>query len=173
MAAGAPVRVRAMTPDDAARVLEIYAEGIATGHATFRDEPPTWAAYDAGHLAAPRLVADDGTVLGWAVLSPVSSACAYLGVAELSVYVGGSARGRGVGTVLMQSLVEAAERAGLWTLQAGVFPENATSLALHEAAGFRVVGRRKRIGRMSHGPCAGDWRDVLLLERRSSLAGMD
>ena len=170
-----PVRLRGMKAPDADAVLAIYAEGVATGEATFRTEVPAWSEFSSAHLSAPRLVAVDVTdrVLGWAALSPVSSACAYGGVAELSVYVADGARGRGVGTGLLRGLVERAEEAGLWTLQAGIFPENAASLALHEAGGFRIVGRRERIGRMTHGPHAGQWRDVLLLERRSGIAGTD
>ena len=149
-------------------VRAIYAEGIATGTATFATEPPAWADWDAGHLAAGRLVAADeaGRVLGWAALSPVSGRCVYAGVAEVSVYVAGAARGQGVGRALLAALVAASEAAGLWTLQAGIFPENAASLRLHEAAGFRLVGRRERIGRLR-----GHWQDALLLERRSAVVG--
>ena len=148
-------------------VLAIYAEGIATGDATFETELPTWEAWDTGHLDACRLVATDrGVVRGWAALSPVSSRCVYGGVAETSVYVARAARGRGVGRRLLEGLVTASEAAGLWTLQAGIFPENTMSLALHERCGFRRVGRRERIGQL-----AGRWRDTLLLERRSPTVG--
>lgn len=161
-----------MTAVHAGDVLRVYAEGIATGHATFEAEPPTWEAFDAGHLAAHRFVAvDGGTVLGWAAASPVSGRCVYAGVVEDSVYVAQAARGRGVGRALLASLVDSAREAGAWTVQAGIFPENAASVALHRAAGFRVVGTRERLGRMSHGPLAGQWRDVLLLENRLSEAG--
>ena len=158
------LRLDAMTPDDWPHVRAIYAEGIATGNATFETEPPSWEAWDAAHLEETRLVARDasGAVLGWAALTPVSGRCVYAGVGDLSVYVAAAARGRGVGRLLLQGLVEASERAGLWTLQAGVFPENEASLALHRACGFREVGRRERIGKMN-----GVWRDVVLLERRS------
>ena len=149
-------------------VRAIYAEGMATGHATFATEPPTWAAWDAGHLAAGRLVAADvaGQVRGWAALSPVSGRCVYAGVAEVSVYVAAAARGQGVGLALMQALVATSEENGLWTLQAGIFPENTASLCLHEVVGFRLVGRRERIGQLR-----GRWRDTLLLERRSPVVG--
>ena len=151
-------------------VRAIYAEGIATGLATFTTAPPTWEAWDADHLPTGRLVAvaaDDPTaVRGWAALSPVSGRCVYAGVAEVSVYVATIARGQGVGRALLASLIAALEAAGLWTLQAGIFPENAPSVRLHEAAGFRTVGRRERIGQL-----AGQWRDTLLLERRSAVIG--
>jgi phosphinothricin acetyltransferase len=154
-------------------VREIWAAGIATGHATFETEPPSWEAFDAGRLPGARLVAVDraGRVLGWAAASPVSDRCAYAGVAEDSVYVAPDAAGRGVGRLLLGALVAATEAAGIWTLQAGIFPENAASLAVHRSAGFREVGVRRRLGRMRSGPLAGVWRDVVLLERRSPTVG--
>lgn len=163
-----PINIGAMTAVDADGVLAIYAEGLETGEATFETEVPTWAAWDAGHLQNCRLVARSGdTLAGWAALSPVSGRCVYAGVAEVSVYVAASARGQGVGRELLRQLVAASEGAGLWTLQAGIFPENAASLRLHERCGFRVVGRRERIGQLH-----GVWRDTLLLERRSSTVGV-
>lgn len=153
-----------MREGDWPSVRAIYAEGIATGHATFEAEPPTWQRWDASHLAEPRLVAVDADVTGWAALAPVSSRCVYAGVAEVSVYVSAAARGRGVGAALLGALVEASEAAGVWTLEAGIFTENAASVALHRRAGFRVVGVRQRLGKMH-----GRWRDVMLLERRSQL----
>jgi len=149
-------------------VERIYAAGIATGHATFEAAPPAWEAFDAGRLPEHRLVAldDDGTVLGWAAASRVSDRCVYEGVVEHSVYVDPEARGRGVGRALLDALLGSAERSGVWTVQSGVFPENSASLALHAAAGFRVVGTRERIARMTYGPMAGRWRDVVLLEKR-------
>lgn len=151
------------------QVRAIYLEGIATGQATFETAAPDWERWDASHLPHSRLVAVAGEeVKGWAALSRVSDRCVYGGVAEVSVYVAASARGSGVGRALLEALVESSERHGIWTLQAGVFPENAASVALHERCGFRRVGRRERIGRMD-----GLWRDTLLLERRSKVVGTD
>jgi len=161
------VVIAVMQPGDWEAVARIYAEGIATGHATFEREVPSRKAWDQDHLNAPRLVARDGeAVLGWAALSPVSGRCVYGGVGEVSVYVASAARGRGVGKALLTRLIEESEREGLWTLQAGIFPENVPSLAVHRACGFREVGRRERIGQMD-----GRWRDVVLLERRSQRIG--
>jgi len=155
--------VRPLRHDDWPAVAAIYADGIATGDATFETDVPGWDAWDAAHLAEPRLVAEvDGAVAGWAALAPVSVRPVYAGVAECSVYVAKPARGRGVGRALLAALVDGADRAGVWTLQAGIFPENAASLALHEGAGFRRVGLRERIGQLH-----GRWRDVVLLERRA------
>ena len=146
-------------------VARIYAEGIATGDATFETEVPSWEAWDAGHLAGHRFVALlDGRVAGWVAVSGVSGRCVYAGVVENSVYVASEARGRGVGRALMDALVASTEAAGIWTIQTGIFPENTASLRLHERAGFRVVGRRERIGRLN-----GVWRDVVFLERRSTV----
>ena len=157
------MELTAMTASDWGAVRAIYVEGIATGNATFETAPPEWDRWDAAHLAACRLVAKvEGEILGWAALSPVSSRKVYAGVAEVSVYVGEQARGQGVGRALLQSLIEHSACNGIWTLQAGIFPENTASIALHQKAGFRVVGRRERIGCLN-----GQWRDVLLLERRS------
>jgi L-amino acid N-acyltransferase YncA len=148
-------------------VARIYAEGIATGHATFETEVPSWERWDASHLADHRLVALSGDyVVGWAALSPVSGRCVYGGVVEESVYVAEEARGRGVGRVLLEALIAGAEAAGIWTIQTGIFPENEASLRLHERVGFRIVGIRERLG-MHHGV----WRDVLFLERRSPIVG--
>ena len=156
------VRTRPMRPDDWPRVAEIYAEGIATGLSTFETEVPTWERWDRDHLPGQRLVAVDGDdVLGWAALSRVSIRDVYRGVAEVSVYVAGDARGRGVGELLLDDIVANADAAGIWTVEAIIFPENATSVAMAESCGFRVVGRRERLGELD-----GEWRDVLLLERR-------
>lgn len=167
------VTVRPMTAAHADGVLAVFAEGIATGHATFESAAPAWADFDASHLPTHRFVAldaapdaPDAPVLGWVAASPVSRRAVYAGVVEASLYVGAAARGRGVGRALMDALLASAEAGGVWTVQSTVFPENAGSLALHAAAGFRVVGRRERIARMMHGPLAGEWRDVVLLERR-------
>jgi len=171
-AGGAPpggpgVRVRPLVPADWPAVAAIYGAGVATGEATFDAAVPSWETWDTGHLARPRLVAADDAgkgVVGWAALSPVSDRCAYAGVAEVSIYVDPAAAGRGVGSALLARLVAAAEEAGLWTLQAGVFPENTASL--HRRHGFRAVGTRERLGQV-----AGEWRDVVLLERRSAVVG--
>lgn len=162
------VTIRAMAEGDATEVLAIFAEGIATGNATLESEVPEWAAWDAGHLTECRFVAVDphGKILGWSALSPVSGRCVYGGVAEISVYVRAAARSRGLGKLLLDALVRASEAAGLWTLQASILPENRASLALHRACGFREVGRREKLGMLN-----GVWRDVVLLERRSSVVG--
>lgn len=160
--------IRVMEAADWPAVREIYEQGIATGHATFETRAPAWEAWDAGHLREPRFVTvDDGGVAGWAALSPVSGRCVYAGVAEVSIYIAASRRGRGLARPLLSELIEASEHAGVWTLQAGIFPENVASVSLHQACGFRVVGRRERLGQMG-----GTWRDVLLLERRSTVAGI-
>ena len=160
--------VAEMEAVDWEQMRSIYLEGIATGQATFETTAPAWEKWDAGHLRQARLVARDeaGTVLGWAALSPVSDRCVYGGVAEVSVYVGERGRGRGIGRALLEALIEASEHSGMWTLQAGVFPENAASVKLHLSCGFREVGRRERIGKLN-----GVWRDTLLLERRSLNVG--
>lgn len=153
-----------MRPADGPQVLAIYQAGLDTGDASFEVTAPDWTAFDATRLPAPRLVAMDRTdrVLGWAAVAPVSSRPVYAGVVEHSVYVDSTARGAGVGRLLLDALIAAADSAGIWTIQSGVFPENRASLALHQRAGFRTVGVRQRIGRHH-----GRWRDVILLERRS------
>lgn len=154
-----------MRADDWTAVREIYAEGIATGNATFETEPPSFERWDASHLAEHRLVARlDHAIVGWAALAPVSERCVYRGVAEDSVYVAAHARGLGIGYRLLTALVVAAEDDGIWTIQTGVFPENTASLVVHERCGFRIVGRRERLGHLR-----GVWRDVIFLERRSSV----
>lgn len=160
--------IRAMHPNDWPAVRRIYEEGIATGNATFETTAPSAERWDASHLAVGRLVAElDSEVTGWAALSGVSDRCVYAGVAEVSVYVAGSARGQGIGGQLLQALIAASEDAGIWTLQAGVFPENTVSVAIHVRSGFREIGRRERLGQLG-----GRWRDVLLLERRSRRVGV-
>ncbi|MGH7686155.1 MAG: GNAT family N-acetyltransferase [Candidatus Dormibacteria bacterium] len=154
--------IRRMRHDDWAAVRTIYEDGIATGDATFETEAPQWAEWDAGHLQSHRLVAElDRVIAGWVALSPVSDRCAYSGVAEVSVYVASAARGRGVGRALLQAVLAATDAGDIWTVQAGIFPENIASIRLHEACGFRLVGTRERIGELN-----GAWRDVQLLERR-------
>ena len=157
-------------------VRDIYAEGIETGHATFEAQPPTWEAFDRAKLTHQRFVAvdpHDQQVLGWVAATGVSDRCAYAGVVEHSVFVAARARGRGVGRLLLEGLIASTESAGVWTIQSGVFPENQASLALHLAAGFRVVGIRERVALMSYGPLAGVWRDVVMVERRSARVGLD
>ena len=162
------VRIEALTARDWIAVEKIFDEGIRTGDATFETSTPEWQQWNAGHLATCRLVARaGGDVLGWAALSPVSNRRCYAGVAEVSLYIAGHARGRGVGTRLLSALIEASERAGIWSLQSSTFPENAASLALQRRHGFRIIGRRERIGCQD-----GRWRDVVLLERRSTVAGI-
>jgi len=158
-----------MRPGDWEGVRAIYLEGIASGNATFETDAPPWEKWNASHLKHCRLIARAGErVLGWAALSPVSDRCAYGGVAEVSVYVGSAARGIGVGRGLLEALVQASEQAGIWTLQAGIFPENGASLAIHDRCGFRRIGTRERLGRVG-----GTWRNVTLLERRSATVGRD
>lgn len=154
-----------LTPDHAEEVIAIYQAGIDEGNATFETTAPTWAQFDVAKLLEHRFAAVDetGRVLGWVATSKVSDRCAYAGVVEHSVYVHPDARGRGVASALLKALVESTEAAGIWTIQSGIFPENAASLAVHERAGFRVLGTRERIGRHH-----GVWRDVVLVERRSS-----
>ena len=156
-----------MTVDDWPSVCQIYREGIQSGDATFETSIPAWEIWDEKYHASCRLVARrDREVVGWAALSPTSARQVYAGVVEVSIYVAAAARGKGVGTQLMKALVEASEQAGFWTLQAGIFPENVSSIALHRRAGFRQLGVRERIGQMN-----GRWRDVVLLERRSKNVG--
>ena len=163
-----PIALGPMTAQDWPAVRAIYLEGIATGNATFEKSAPEWDKWDSTHLASCRLVArSGGEVLGWAALSPVSSRCVYSGVAEASVYVAERARGKGIGLQLLLALLGASERQGIWTVQAGVFPENIASVEMNKRAGFRVVGVRERLGAMD-----GRWRDVLLMERRSSVTGV-
>ena len=147
----------------------IYADGIATGQATFETGTPTWERWDQAHLLAPRLVAiSKERVVGWAALSPVSARSVYAGVAEVSVYVSSECRGQGIGCALLETLVSESEKHAIWTLQASIFPENVASISLHKSCGFREVGTRARIGKLN-----GVWRDTILLERRSKLVGSD
>jgi phosphinothricin acetyltransferase len=157
-----------MAPEHGAAVLAIFAEGIDTGHATFEHTSPTWDEFDAAKLPEHRFVAldDDATVLGWVAVSPTSQRPVYRGVVENALYVTERARGRGIGRALLEQLLESTDAADVWTIVAGIFPENTGSLALHESLGFRRLGVRDRVGLMSHGPMAGTWRDVVWLERR-------
>jgi L-amino acid N-acyltransferase YncA len=160
--------IEPMQPSDWPAVEAIYREGIAGGNATFETESPGWETWNSRHHLHSRLVArDEGRILGWAALSPVSARRVYAGVAEVSVYVASAAQGRGVGKGLMAALVAASEANGIWTLQASIFPENVASIRLHEACGFREVGWRERIAQL-----AGRWRDTVILERRSERIGL-
>ncbi len=163
------VTVRPMQDSDWPEVQRIYVEGIATGQATFEVEAPDWRHFDQSRLVAHRLVAEapTGGILGWATVSAVSARPVYSGVVEHSIYVSAAARGRRIGTLLLQALVASTEEDGIWTIQASIFPENEPSLKLHLAHGFRVVGRREKIARMAHGPAAGQWRDTVVIERRT------
>jgi L-amino acid N-acyltransferase YncA len=159
------MEIRDLRPLDWQEVARIFADGIATGDATFETEAPSWEAWNAAH-PEHRVVAElDGKLAGWAALSPYSDRCCYRGVAEESVYVASWAQGQGVGRALLEELIAQSEEAGIWTLQAGIFPENKASLRLHLGCRFRLVGVRERIGELN-----GVWRDVLLLERRSEVA---
>ena len=161
------VHVGVLEPSDWPDVAAIYTQGIETGDATFETAPPEWSEWDSTNRDDCRLVARvDGDIAGWGALSPVSDRCVYGGVAETSVYVASAMRARGVGGALLRHLVAASEEAGIWTLEAGVFPENERSVRVHLSQGFRIVGVRERLG-CSH----GTWRDVLLLERRSTTVG--
>ncbi len=158
-----------MTESDWTDVAAIYAEGLATGHASFETNIPTWGSWDGSHLRHSRFVARSGeTVVGWAALTGVSDRCVYGGVAEVSIYVGAAGRGRGIGDALLKELIESSEENNIWTIQAGIFPENTASVRLHLKNGFREIGKRERIGKLE-----GVWRDTLLLERRSQIIGLD
>jgi L-amino acid N-acyltransferase YncA len=163
----AAITISDLRPEHWPGVARIYTEGIATGNATFETEVPNWEAWDAAHLANHRFVALDGDrVAGWVAISPVSDRCVYGGVVENSVYVSREDQGRGIGRALLQRLIDTTEAAGIWTIQTGIFPENEASIRLHERVGFTIVGRRSKLGNLH-----GVWRDVCLMERRSSVVG--
>jgi len=163
------ISIKAMTDADWKSVAEIYRQGIETGNATFKQEVPSWEAWNSTHLKSCRIVALSGnTIVGWGALSAVSSRCVYEGVAEVSVYVSTNNLGIKIGRRLLEKLISDSEKENLWMLQAGIFPENIASIRLHESLGFRLVGKREKIGMMN-----GRWRDTLLLERRSKKAGVD
>lgn len=165
--------IRAMTAADWPQIEAIFAAGIQSGEATFETTTPSWAQFEAGKIPDARLVAVDetGTLVGWAAASPVSSREVYRGVIEHSVYIHPDHHGHGIGRQLLAAFVAAAEDAGYWMIQSSIFPENTASLRLHERAGFRVVGHRERIARSRLGPHAGEWRDTILIERRSTRNG--
>jgi phosphinothricin acetyltransferase len=157
-----------MKPEHWPTVKAIYEAGLATGNASFHTSAPSWEEWDKAHLPHSRLVALEGdAVVGWAALTPVSGRCVYAGVAEVSVYIDPKYQGRGLGKALLNALIVESEQAGIWTLQAGIFPENVASIRLHQNAGFRTIGTRERVGKM------GDrWRDTVLLEKRSKNVGL-
>jgi phosphinothricin acetyltransferase len=162
-------KIAPLLPSQWDQVREIYLQGIASGHATFETACPDWEVWDRAHLSPCRLVArQEGRIAGWAALSPVSGRCVYQGVAETSVYVRENQHGRGIGSLLLGELVRASEQEGIWTLEAGVFPENKASLALFSRHGFRELGVRERLGKLN-----GVWRNVAFLERRSALVGRE
>lgn len=158
------MEISKLLPSDWDSVKSIYEKGIATGNATFQTSAPAWEEWDSSHLRACRIIANvNGSLVGWAALTPVSSRCVYAGVAEVSVYVDPEQSGKGIGLALLKELVALSEVEGIWTLQAGIFPENMGSLRIHEKAGFRILGIREKIGKQN-----GVWRDTVLLERRSN-----
>jgi phosphinothricin acetyltransferase len=162
------MKIRPMSPEDWPAVARIYHEGIATGFATFEKEIPSFENWDKAHIKDCRLIAiDDNSIAGWAALSPVSSRCVYGGVAEVSVYIGKEHWGKGIGKSLLNSLINTSEQAGYWTLQSGIFPQNRGSIKIHEQCGFRLIGCRKRIGKLD-----GVWLDNLIFERRSTIVGI-
>ena len=162
-----------MLPDDWMQVRRIYQEGMATGHATFEAEAPDWEKWNMAHLLNCRMVARDADkVIGWTGLSSVSSRRVYSGVAEVSLYVSAAKQRQGVGSALLKALIADSEKSGVWTLQAMIFPENKVSINLVKKQGFCEVGQRDRLGKMTYGPLAGSWRNVVLLERRSQSVGI-
>jgi phosphinothricin acetyltransferase len=163
------VTIRKMSVTDWDFVADIYKEGIATGVATFETTVPAFESWDKAHMTSCRFVAESSdTILGWVALSPVSSRCVYGGVAEVSVYISKSSRGKGIGKLLLKHLIDASEKEGIWTLQSGIFPTNQGSIKIHEAVGFRLIGTRERVGKLN-----GRWIDNVLFERRSHLVGID
>ena len=161
------IAIAPLTPDDWPSVRRIYADGVATGNATFETEPPEWDDWNRSHHPQCRLVARIGdAIVAWAALSPVSARACYAGVAEHSIYVDEAYRGRGIGKTLLTEFVRQSEAAGFWTLQSSIFPENEASIAIHLACGFRILGRRKRVAMLN-----GVWRDTVIVERRSGVAG--
>ena len=163
-----------MKQEDWQQVRSIYREGIGTGNSTFEADAPDWDKWDSAHLQEHLLVIREGnTILAWAALSPVSARSVYSGVAELSVYVAAAHRRKGIGTALLNATIDSTEKAGLWTLQGGIFPENTPSLRLVKKHGFKEIGRREKIGKMTYGDLSGTWRDVILVERSSAMTGID
>lgn len=161
-------------PEDWPQVRSIYIEGIGTGNSTFEADASEWEKWDSTHIQEHRFVIREGdSVVAWAAISPISTRRVYSGVAELSLYVKAGHRGKGIGSVLLKAIIDSTEKAGLWTLQGGIFPENTASLRLVKKHGFKEIGRREKIGKMTYGNFAGTWRDVVLVERRSTVTGID
>ncbi|TDT46663.1 phosphinothricin acetyltransferase [Maribacter spongiicola] len=163
------ITIRTMLPTDWEFVANIYKEGIDTGMATFETKVPTYEAWDKAHMSTCRFVAESNTeIMGWVALSPVSNRCVYGGVAEISVYISKKSRGKGLGRSLLEHVISASEQEGIWTLQSGIFPTNYSSIKVHEATGFRMIGKRERVGKLH-----GKWIDNVLFEKRSSVVGID
>ena len=163
-----------MKPEDWEQVRLIYLEGIKTGNSTFEADAPDWNKWDTTHLREHRLVVREGdAILAWVALSPFSTRCVYSGVAEFSLYVAAKHRGKGIGSALLEAVINSTEKAGLWTLQGGIFPDNIPSLCIVKKHEFTEVGRREKIGKMTYGDLSGTWRDVILVERRSVVTGID
>jgi phosphinothricin acetyltransferase len=161
---------------DADAIAAIDRAGLATGHASFREDPHVWAKFEQTYLAGKGIALvceQNSSILGWAGVASVSDRCVYSGVGEVSIYIAPNAQGRGVGKALLRDLIAGSEASRYWTLTAQIFPENTQSIALHKACGFRAIGRREKIGRMGYGPMAGCWRDTIMLERRSVVVGVD
>jgi L-amino acid N-acyltransferase YncA len=163
------ITIRTMLATDWESVANIYKQGIDTGMATFETKVPTFEMWDKAHLSYCRFVAESTTeIIGWVALSPVSNRCVYGGIAEISVYISENSRGKGLGKLLIEHVISASEQEGIWTLQSGIFPTNYGSIKIHEAAGFRMIGKRERVGKLH-----GQWVDNVLFERRSSIVGID
>lgn len=161
--------IEKMTPNNWESVRVIYEEGIATGNATLETNVPDWEKWDAAHIKECRFIASEGgTVAGWAALTPVSGRCVYSGVAEVSVYVGSQFRGQGIGKLLLEELVSSSEEQDIWTVQSGILKENTASIELHKRCGFKILGVREKLGKLN-----GVWRDIVLMERRSAVVGID
>ncbi|WP_249871468.1 GNAT family N-acetyltransferase [Oceanobacillus saliphilus] len=162
-------KIDKMIDSDWEQVQAIYIQGIQTKNATFEEAAPSWESWNKGHIEVCRFVVREGEKIhGWAALSPTSDRRAFAGIAELSIYLRLESAGKGIGILLIQKMIEASEAAGFWTLQSGIFPENVSSMKLHEKAGFRIIGIRERMGKLN-----GVWRDVAMMERRSKIVGMD
>lgn len=162
------MKIKNIESENFIQVAEIYRQGIATGMATFQNDVPAWDTWNGSHLLTCRIAAFEGTImLGWAALTPVSGRYVYAGVAEVSIYIAENFRGKGIGNLLLDNLIAASERAGLWTLQSGIFPENNGSIRLHEKCGFRKIGYREKIGKKE-----GIWKDNIIMERRSKAVGI-